>query len=131
MIDRWVIILDSFNAIMKDVERAGNVARGESKYDYRRVYHNTNEDLVKLFNIKIIQCKHFIFWKGLATNLVRLPGTNVDLRGILVSEVPKQEQITFIVISITGPTLKQSNSIEIGIDRVTHDFNLIKCHFLQ
>ena len=42
--------MDSFNAIMKDVEGAGNVARGESTYDYRRVYHSTNEDLVKLFN---------------------------------------------------------------------------------
>ena len=52
----------------------------------------------------------------------------MNLWGILVGEVPKQEEIAVIMIPTTGPALLKRNTIEIGINRMAHNFYLIECH---
>ena len=42
--------MDSFNAVMKDVERAGDVVKGENTYNYKKIYPATNENLEELFS---------------------------------------------------------------------------------
>lgn len=62
---------------------------------------------------------------GLATNLIELAGADVNLWGILVGEVPKKEKVAFVMISVTGPTLLEGDTIEIGINHPAADKNLI------
>ena len=52
----------------------------------------------------------------------------MDLRGILVGKVPKEEEVAIIMVATAGPTLQEGDTIEIRIDRVAHHFNLIECH---
>ena len=35
---------------MKDVERAGDVVKGENTYNYKKIYPATNENLEELFS---------------------------------------------------------------------------------
>ena len=88
--------------------------------------------------VKVGQTKHLAFrdWSFLSASRliegVRLPGAYMNLWMLLVSEVPKQEDITIIVVAwgsvlvVCAPSLMQSDTIEICFDRMPHDIYSIK-----
>ena len=49
-----------------------------------------------------------------------------DLRSILVGEVPKQEDIAFVVIGVARPALMEGHAIEVGISGMAHHLNVIE-----
>ena len=52
----------------------------------------------------------------------------MNLGGIFIAEVPKEEDVTFIVIGVAGPALMEGDAIEVGVDGMAHDLDVIEVH---
>ena len=79
-----------------------------------------------LLDVKVAETEHLVTGQSVSANSVGLPGADMDFWGILITEVPKQEDIAFIMIGVARPALMEGHAIEIGISGMAHHLNVIK-----
>ena len=78
--------------------------------------------------IKVAEAEDIILWKASTIDAVWLPCTHMYLRRILIAEVPKQEDITVVMVTVGRIALVESHPIEARLYRMAHDFYLIECY---
>ena len=62
-------------------------------------------------------------------NVLRLPGTDMNLGFIRITEVPHHEDITLVAVSAAVPTLVDSDAIDVLDGRMLYDDHIVEVYF--